>query len=180
MSTRPCMSLLCSLCWFALTGCAADSGTTDSMIGPLPTPTAADLAGEWLLAGKGTFYDCKSVANNGRLEPTFRPFRVDAEVNDAPSASDAAAGTEPQVFARRVRKDYVSLTANISDDVEFEGGGDREGTLYFSIREMLSNDTELVYDFDGEVRDFDRADGTFTGSAPGDCKIKGTFSLRRE
>jgi len=179
MSPRPCMSLLCALGLFALAACAAaDSRKTNGMIGP--PPTAADLAGEWLLTGKGKFYDCTSVANNGRLEPTFRPFRVDAEVNDTPSASDAAVGAEPQAFVQRVSKDYVSLTANISDDVEFEGGGDRQGTLYFSIREMLSNGTELVYDFDGEMRDIDRADGTFTGSAPGDCSIKGTFSLRRE
>ncbi len=168
MSTHPQASWLCIVCLFAATGCGA-AGASSSDVTPR-LATAADLSGEWHLTGSGKVYDCRSAADDGRLEPSFRAFRVDAELNDEETAGDAS----------RVRSDYVSLTANISDDVEFKGGGDKEGALYFSIREMLSNDTELVYDFDGTVRDVDLADGTFTGSAPGDCKIKGDFSLRRK
>ena len=167
--------LLCA-CALVTSGCGAASKEASSQADAYSAET---LEGEWNVTAKGKRFDCNGARDEGDIDVTVKPFRVYASPGTAaPSdgGTEVEPGRESEAFVQRIRASQVLLTANIGDDVEFEGGGDTMGAVYFSIREPGT----IAYDFDGEVQDVDRATGTFTGTGPGACKSSGTFTLRRQ
>ncbi len=164
-----------------LIGCAADaSGRSEPEPDRCKTLSAADLEGEWRVTATGRRYDCDGALGNGALEVDLDPFRVSTEIAPTPAPDVIETGDEADAFVRRVRTTQVAFTANISDDVDFEGGGGADCEMHFTVRETLSSGSVRTYDFDGEVQEVDRATGTFTGSGPGRCKAKGEFVLWRQ
>jgi hypothetical protein len=178
MKARDFLHLIAAACAMQFTACADDSSepTAPDRCGEL---NAASLEGEWTITGEGERYDCDAARADGKLDLAVKPFNVDVALTPWEGLPSVASGDEADAFVERVRRAQVTLSADISRDVAFEGGGGADCDVSFSIREMLSNGKELIYHFKGWVQEVDQATGTFSGSGPGDCKLRGTFTLDR-
>lgn len=167
------------LAFGALAGCSSQNAATSDFPSNCSQLNAITLEGEWSLSASGKRYDCEGARQEGSIDIQVPKFRV--VVRPEPTAGPVVieAGDEADAFVERVRKAEVTLSSNISDDVEFEGQGDTECGVSFTIIETLSSGDQLTYDFDGYVQDVNEASGTFSGRGPGECKVSGEFSLVR-
>ena len=178
MNTRYLLGRIAAASTALLVACASDESkeARPERCGEL---NAASLEGEWTITAKGERYDCDGVRSEGELDLVVKPFNVDVELTPWVGQPSVESGDEADAFVERVRRAEVKLSADISNDVQFEGGGGADCEVSFSLRETLSNGNELIYNFEGFVQEVDQATGTFSGSGPGDCKVRGTFTLDR-
>lgn len=175
-ATRPVGPLVCLV---LMLGACADAGADGAPPDPCENRSVESLEGEWSVTATGTRRGCDGSRYEGDIDLMVEPFIVYVTTEAARPPSQVDAGTEADAFLARVRTAPVLLRAAISDDnVEFYGGGSG-CALYFSIRETLSGQSVLGYDFEGTMQDVDRAGGTFTGFGPGKCTSQGQFTVAR-
>jgi len=168
-----------ALLGFWLSACAAADEKFSTAPEDCDDLSAETLEGEWQLTAKGKRFDCDGARQEGTVDLEVPPFVVIVRPEPTEGPPVIETGDEADAFVERVRKADLVLTANIDDDVEFEGQGAVDCGVSFTLTETLSSGETLSYDFDGFVRDDNEATGTFTGSGPGKCKVSGEFSLER-
>ncbi len=170
-----------------LTACASDAKEGSA---PLNCDglSAQSLQGEWLLEAQGERYGCDSARDNGDLDLMVQPFQVYVDLKPTEGESDTENGDEADAFVHRVRNADVQLIADSEDleassnsksKVTFTGNGGADCEVRFQIKETFPNSEELVYNFEGWVQEYDQATGNLTGTGPGKCKVRGTFTLDR-
>ncbi len=163
----------------AICACGAAADKFEQAPPDCASQTAASMEGEWKIIATGKRFDCDAAREEGDIDIDVESFRVDVMPQPSEGETVTDSGDEADAFVDRVNQAAIKLTADTPNGVVFEGQGSAECDIHFSITERLSNGEKLTYDFDGWVQEVDQATGQFTGSGPGDCKVKGTFTVDR-